>query len=260
MTNLGWEINAATIKSKFGIPATVLNDFEAVGYGVPVLNDADVLKLHDVPREDQGPIAVLGPGTGLGEAQLFWDDTLGNYRVFPSEGAHATFAPRGWKQRALQAHVQGERNHCSVERVGCGDGIVRIYRFLCSDEKSQYPSHENRTYDTPKAICEAAADGEVRAQEALDIFLSIVGAEAGHMALRGLTTGGVYICGGIFPKNMDAVKRGGVLEAFLWKDSRFHDKVLKYIPLYVVLEEKVGLIGTREQAIRLAIETLGGHV
>lgn len=233
----------------------MLNDFEAVGYGVPVLTDANLLVLHDAPVDDQGPKAVLGPGTGLGEAQLFWDADLGNYRVLPSEGAHATFAPRGWKQRALQAHVQNERGHCSVERVGCGDGLRRIYDFLGTDEVSQYPGRDLTCKKDPAEISGAALDGsDPRAAEALDIFLSIIGAEAGQMALRGLTTGGVYICGGIFPKVLDRVKMGGVLEAFLWRESRFHDKVLKRIPLYVVLEEKVGLLGTREQAIRLLLQ------
>lgn len=255
MTNLGWAIDEREIADRFGITSTVLNDFEAVGYGVPALPDSALLTLYEARMEAQGPKAVLGPGTGLGEAQLFWDEALGNYRVCSSEGSHATFAPRGWKQRALQAHVQNERGHCSVERVGCGDGLRRIYDFLGSDEVSQYPGRDLALKRNPAEISTAALDGsDPRALEALDIFLSIVGAEAGQMALRGLTTGGVYICGGIFPKVIDRVKAGGVTEAFLWKDSRFHDKVLKHIPLFVVLEEKVGLIGTREQAIRILVQ------
>lgn len=255
MTNLGWTIDAAEVESEFGIRSTVLNDFEAVGYGVPVLTENDLLVLHDVPAEDKGPKVVLGPGTGLGEAMLFWDDSTNGYRVHPSEGAHATFAPRGWKQRALQAHVEQERGHCSVERVACGDGLVRIYNFLRSDEPSQYPKDrmDRSKQVAPADVTTAALDrSDPVAVEALDMFLSIVGAEAGHMALRSLASGGVYICGGIFPKVLERVKAGGVLEAFLWRASRFHDKVLKDIPLYVVTEEKIGLLGTREQAIRIA--------
>lgn len=257
MTNLGWTIDAAEVEAQFGIRSTVLNDFEAVGYGVPVLTDNDLVVLNDVPAEDKGPKAVLGPGTGLGEAVLFWDDHLNNYKVHASEGAHATFAPRGWKQRALQAHVEQERGHCSVERVACGSGLVRIYDFLRSDEPSQYPQDrmDRSKQVTPADVTMAALDkSDPVAVESLDVFLSIVGAEAGHMALRSLASGGVYICGGIFPKVMERVSAGGVLEAFLWRASRFHDKVLKDIPLYVVTEEKIGLLGTREQAIRIAEE------
>lgn len=259
-TNLGWVIDAVEVTQKFGFPCCVLNDFEAVGYGVTVLSNHDVLVLNDVPAEPKGPKAVLGPGTGLGEAQLFWDDALKNYRVHASEGAHATFAPRGWKQRALQAHVEAERGHCSVERVACGSGLVRIYNFLHSDEISNrlgnLPKLQN---PTPADVSTAALAGsDPIAAEALDMLLAIVGAEASHMALRCLATGGVYIAGGVFPKVIDRVKAGGVLEAFLWKASRFHDKVLKDIPLYVVLEEKVGLMGSREKAIQLVqMESLG---
>lgn len=200
----------------------------------------------------QGPIAVLGPGTGLGEAQLFWDDTRHGYLVHPSEGSHATFAPRGDKQRALQAHVEAMLEHCSVERVACGSGLVLIYKFLAKEYGAAHPGWTPPPNDpTPAQVSNSALDGsDPVAVDALDMMLAIVGAEAGHMALRALTTGGVYICGGIFPKTIERVKKGGVLKAFLWKESRFYEKVLKDIPLYVVMEEKVGLIGTREAAIR----------
>lgn len=227
MTNLGWTIDAAEVQQHFGIRSTVLNDFEAVGYGVPVLTENDLVCLHDVPAEDKGPKAVLGPGTGLGEAVLFWDETIQNYKVHASEGAHATFAPRGWKQRALQAHVEQERGHCSVERVACGSGLVRIYEFLRSDKPCQFPGdkRDGGKQLEPSDVTTMALDkSDPVAVEALDLFLAIVGAEAGHMALRSLTSGGIYICGGIFPKVMEQVRSGGVLEAFLWRASRFYEK------------------------------------
>jgi glucokinase len=251
-TNLGWVVDADEVSKQFNLRSRVLNDFEAVGYGVPALGEHDILVLNNVPAEEKGPKAVLGPGTGLGEAQLFWDDSINNYKVYASEGSHATFAPRGWKQRALQARVEAERGHCSVERVACGSGLVRIYDFLHSDEVSNRPGVTKLTNPTPADVSIAAMSGnDPIATEALDMLLAIVGAEASHMALRSLSSGGVYIAGGILPKVVERVKQGGVLEAFLWKASRFHDKVLKDIPLYVVLEERVGLIGSREQAIQL---------
>jgi glucokinase len=255
MTNLGWIVDAEEVRQRFGLACEVLNDFEAVGYGVPALDQKrDVLVLNDVPAEPRGPIAVLGPGTGLGQCQLFWDKSSGSYTVHPSEGAHATFAPRGWKQRALQASVEHERGHCSVERVACGSGLLRIYDFLQQAQAINGPpdGSKQRRETTPAGVSQAALEGaDPVAVEALDMFLAIVGAEAGHMALRALSTGGVYIAGGIFPKIIERVKAGGVLEAFLWRASRFHDKVLKHTPLYVVLEEKVGLVGSRERAVAL---------
>lgn len=251
-TNLKWVVDKEDVEREFGIPCRVLNDFEAIGYGVTSLGSHQILTLHDVPREKRGPLSVLGPGTGLGQAQLFWNDAIGNYTVYPSEGSHATFAPRGWKQRALQAKVEADRGHCSVERVACGSGLVRIYEFLHTDEISHRPIHPPMENPTPASVSKAGLERtDPVASEALDMFLSIVGAEASHMALRGLSTGGVYIAGGILPKVLERVEEGGLLEAFLWKASRFHDKVLKHIPLYVVLEERVGLMGSREQAIQL---------
>ena len=100
-----------------GVKVSVLNDFEAAGYGVLDLRpgDGDVLPLNDVPADPRGPIAVLGPGTGLGQAQLFWDSDEGHYRVWPSEGAHGGFAPRGWRQRALSGSVEDALGYCEVK-------------------------------------------------------------------------------------------------------------------------------------------------
>ena len=251
-TNITWVVDKNEVERDFQIPCRVLNDFEAIGYGVTQLSDDQILKVHDVPRDPRGPISVLGPGTGLGEAQLFWDEGIDSYRVQPSEGSHATFAPRGWKQRALQAMVEAERGHCSVERVACGSGLVRIYNFLVTDEQSHRPGVVHMEEPTPASVSQVAMDGsDPLAVEALDVFISIVGAEAGHMALRSLASGGVYIAGGILPKVINRATEGGLLDAFLWRASRFHDKVLKFVPLYVVLDEKVGLLGSRSQALRI---------
>lgn len=259
-TNISWVVDKKQVEEEFGIPCRVLNDFEAIGYGVTQLQDNQVLAIHDVPREEKGPIAVLGPGTGLGEAQLFWNNEIDNYTVYPSEGSHATFAPRGWKQRSLQALVEAERGHCSVERVACGSGLVRIYNFLLTDEQSHKPGYQSLDDPTPASVSQAGLDEtDPVAVEALNMFLSIVGAEAGYMALRGLSTGGVYIAGGILPKVISRATDGGLLDAFLWKESRFHDKVLKDIPLYVVLDEKVGLLGSRQQAVQTLLHVISGH-
>lgn len=125
MTNLGWIIDKAALEKQFGYRVGVLNDFEAVGYGVRFVDPSKVLVLNEYPATPKAPIAVLGPGTGLGEAQLFWDESQDTYRVYPSEGSHADFAPRGWKQRALAQFVESELGFCEVESVGCGAGLER---------------------------------------------------------------------------------------------------------------------------------------
>ncbi|BDA42706.1 Glucokinase [Coccomyxa sp. Obi] len=293
MTNLSWVIDGDYLSEAHGIRVAVLNDFEANGYGVTALQPDHLVCLNEVPEVEkvrapqemlvkssgrqtlhipsvqeklsihcmpvqQGPKAVLGPGTGLGEAQLFWDEVQGGYKVWPSEGSHAIFAPRGWKQRALQVFVEKELGACEVEHVACGSGLERIYRFLQSDESCNRPhlgmdkcKARNEPHDAP-AITKAALEGsDDLAVEAVDMFLAIIGAEAGYMGLRALATGGVYICGGITHKLIEKIRdRRCLVDSFLHQESRFH-KLLRTFPLYAVVYERTGLLGTREYAIRL---------
>mmetsp|Transcript_39538 Transcript_39538/g.112112 ORF Transcript_39538/g.112112 Transcript_39538/m.112112 type:complete len:428 (+) Transcript_39538:359-1642(+) len=262
MTNLGWEINGPELAKEFGYKVGILNDFEAVGYGVRCVDDDYILKLNDVPAVEKAPVAVLGPGTGLGEAQLFWDDSQGAYKVYPSEGSHADFAPRGWKQRALSQFVEHKLGFCEVESVGCGSGLERIYAFLISDEgphsedllqyfTANWESNKPIPLKNAPEISKGALDGTCSiSREAVDMMLSIIGAEASHMALRSLARGGVYIAGGITPKVIDRLHFGGLLEAFLSKKARFFN-FLKTVPLTVILDEKVGLLGSREYGIQM---------
>lgn len=252
MTNLSWVIDGDYLSEAHGIRVAVLNDFEANGYGVTALQPEHLVCLNEVSEVEKGPKAVLGPGTGLGEAQLFWDEIQGGYKVWPSEGSHAIFAPRGWKQRALQVFAEKELGSCEVEHVACGSGLERIYRFLQSDECCNRPHLEMDMCKDAPAITKAALDGgDDLAVEAVDMFLAIIGAEAGYMGLRALATGGVYICGGITPKLIEKIRdRRCLVESFLHTESRFH-KLLRTFPLYAVVYERTGLLGTREYAIRL---------
>ena len=112
----------------------VLNDFVAIGYAIPTLPSAALHAVNDRPRAAQGPIAVLGPGTGLGETQLLWDSGIGGYVAWASEGSHAGFAPRGETQRKLLEFAEEELEMpCEVEHVACGTGVKRIYRFVCKE-------------------------------------------------------------------------------------------------------------------------------
>eukprot|EP01024_Parvocaulis_polyphysoides_P064614 TRINITY_DN7522_c2_g1_i1.p1 TRINITY_DN7522_c2_g1~~TRINITY_DN7522_c2_g1_i1.p1 ORF type:complete len:471 (+),score=59.83 TRINITY_DN7522_c2_g1_i1:113-1414(+) len=272
-TNSGWVINSRSISQKFKWQVALLNDFEAVGYGVAVVPEDQIVNLRpEVKAAQKAPMVVLGPGTGLGEAQLMWDTGISGYKVWPSEGAHADFAPRGWKQQKLlefcenELLKEGENNgHCEVEHVACGSGLGRIYKFLMTDRtgpktlfgKEVESRSGNKSNDmSPADISKAAADGtDPYAEQAMDMFLSIIGQEAGHMALRAMAYGGVYIAGGIIPKNLERAMLGGIVEGFLNPQSRFN-KVLQRFPLFLVKTEDVGLIGTREYAVKLLQERL----
>lgn len=252
MTNLPWVIDGQQLRKQHGILFAVLNDFAAVGYGIPAVPASDLVVLNDVPVAPEGPKAVLGPGTGLGEAIMVWEESFGGYRVWPSEGSHAAFAPRGWKQRALAAFAEEELDqHCEVEHVACGSGLERIVRFLQSDTADLHVKHSQ--YTTPAQISKAALSGEDPiALLAVDMFLCILGAEAAHMGLRILATGGVYICGGIVPKLLARIEQGNVAAAFLDRDARFAP-LLKTFPLFLVKNENLGLLGCQQFALKLLI-------
>eukprot|EP01025_Chloroclados_australasicus_P018812 TRINITY_DN2001_c0_g1_i4.p2 TRINITY_DN2001_c0_g1~~TRINITY_DN2001_c0_g1_i4.p2 ORF type:complete len:441 (-),score=79.57 TRINITY_DN2001_c0_g1_i4:712-2034(-) len=268
-TNSPWVISSENIGKRFNWQVALLNDFEAVGYGVAELGPDDVVNLRpEVAPQERAPMVVLGPGTGLGEAQLMWDSGMNKYKVWPSEGSHADFAPRGWKQQKLLEFCEIELlsanengGHCEVEHVACGSGLARIYRFLKSD--GSFPrtlfgnivdnsaTNEALLAIDPADISIAAAKGtDPFAEQAMDMFMSIIGQEAGHMALRAMAYGGVYIAGGIIPKNMERATMGSITEGFLNSSSRFN-KVLQKFPLYLVVREEVGIIGTREYALSL---------
>ena len=256
MPNCGWTLDAAEISAacRLGV-VKLLNDFEAVGYGVPAVAPDMIVDIHAGETVAKGPKVVLGPGTGFGQAQLFWNEDWGTYQVYPSEGGHADFSPRGWKQRQLNQHVEALLGCCETEHVCCGDGLVRIYDFLRTDQGSHRAGVAAPDLDAPgvsrAALADPAAGGGAEdnplAREAVDIFLSILGQEAGNWGLRSLATGGVYIAGGITPRLRGRVELGEMRNAFLHRKSRFTE-VLQKLPLKLVLDGDVGLLGAREYA------------
>eukprot|EP00879_Flechtneria_rotunda_P001740 GHRR01001903.1.p1 GENE.GHRR01001903.1~~GHRR01001903.1.p1 ORF type:complete len:392 (+),score=87.56 GHRR01001903.1:271-1446(+) len=252
MTNISWVIDGRQLEQQFGFRTAVLNDFEALGYSIPVMQEPDLVALTDAPMVPEAPKVVMGPGTGLGAAQLFWDTGLQNYKVVPGEGAHATFAPRGWRQMALTAYVTARLGHCEIEEVACGRGLELIYEFLISDPTFRHPDNKPIMRKLAPEITAEALEGDPIATAAVDMFLSIIGAEAGAMALRCLARGGVFIAGGIVPRMMQRVKQGVLLEAFVNRTARERFQyLLETMPLYVVTNTKAGIIGSREYALRL---------
>ncbi|CAG9463829.1 unnamed protein product [Pedinophyceae sp. YPF-701] len=243
MTNLGWDIAASKLEEVLGgAPCALLNDFQAIGYGVRALDDGDIEVLHQGVLEEGQPIAVIGPGTGLGACQAFWDSGRRDYVVVPGEGSHSDFAPRTPRQMDLARFCYDELGRSAeIEEVGCGSGLERIYRFLGGDTTSIDAA----------GISKLAGEGDELAVEALSMMLEIVGQEAGHMAIRSLAFGGVYIAGGIVPKNIQIARNGRMLNGFLNPTSRLSELHAKF-PLYVVKNESVGLLGALHYATYLA--------
>jgi glucokinase len=250
VTNLPWHLDAHTLAREIGIRAVrLVNDFEAIGYGIEALRDEDlvVLQLQSGEARIHAPCALIGAGTGLGQGILVWEGD--HYEPLPTEGGHADFAPVDEQQIALLRYLMERYGHVSYERVLSGPGLVNIYQFL-RDSAPQSPTLRQATGDPAAAISEAALAGsDPLAAEALDLFVRIFGAQAGNLALACLPHEGLYVAGGIAPKILEKLRSGIFMESFLAKGRM--TPVLSGVPVKVILNAKVGLLGAALAAGRL---------
>ncbi len=238
VTNLKWAIDAVELAEIFGIrQISLINDFYAIALGVPLLGPSDRLSLHEGTHRPREPIAILGAGTGLGEANVIWSGDQWN--VVPSEGGHADFAPQDELQTKLFLSLLERYGHVSWERVCSGMGLVNIFTFL-GGAKDADPAH----------VAALADAGDPIAVKTFNTFVDIYGAEAGNMALRILARGGVYLAGGVAAKNRKFFTDGRFVDAFLRK-GRFTE-MLREMPIDLIIDEKVGLRGAAEMARRIA--------
>jgi len=252
ITNLPWQIDEASIAEEFRIPQVrLINDFQAVAYGIEALEIQDLATLQAGAPQECGVRAVIGAGTGLGEGFMVWQG--GYYAAFPSEGSHADFAPTDALQIKLLRYLAARYGHVSYERLVSGPGLVNIFDFLRDTRGQQITAElqsEMKAGDPAAAISGFAMAGkDDLAVSALDLFARIYGAEAGNLALKVLARGGVYIAGGIAPQIMGKLEDGEFLRAFADK-GRFAG-LLGDIPVHVVLNPKVGLLGAVRVAGRL---------
>lgn len=243
-SNLPWVIEQSRLAKQIQLPATLLiNDLEASAWGLAALAAGDFIPLHEVRGPATGNQAVIAPGTGLGEAGLFWDGT--RHHVFACEGGHTDFAPRGDLQIGLLRYLQAQFGHVSCERVLSGPGLVSIYAFLresgCGEESAEF-GEQLKKGDAAAVISRAALDSTSRlAEQALDLWISVYGAEASNLALKLMATGGLYLTGGISPKIISKLTASGFMQAFL--DKGRLTPLLEAIPVQVIMNEKTGLLG-----------------
>lgn len=251
--NLPWVIRASEIAHALGLPQVeLINDFAAVGWGIPHLGSADLATLQPGKQAAHGAIAYLGAGTGLGEGFMFWDEAAGGYRVFSSEGGHGDFAARDAVEQSIFAYLARRHGRVSYERVLSGMGLINIYKALVEElGRAEAPGvrAEMASEDPAAVISRHGLEGSDRTcAEALDHFVAIYGAEAGNLALRVLAVGGLYVTGGIAPHIMARLRGGGFMRAFGDK-GRFAG-LCAQIPVHVVLNTQVGLLGAAACAAR----------
>lgn len=253
ITNLPWRMQTAAITSRFQIgSATLINDFQAVGYGLEVLAEADFVTLQSgVPLLHANRL-VIGAGTGLGVAQLIWVGD--HYKVSATEGGHADFAPASQRQLDLASHLLRRFGRCSMEHVLSGPGLVNIYGFIAEQQNQQGSAacqSVMASADPAAAITQAAQAQEKLAMAALELFVEVYGAQTGNFALASLALGGVYIAGGIAPKLIEQLKTPRFMAAFRHKGKMAG--LMEQMPVRVVMNAEIGLLGSRVIAQRTAL-------
>lgn len=242
LVNLGWHCSTVELEKTFpDIPVIkIFNDLEATAYGIFLLPDNELLcitgeeenkKTSELGHLDKNH-SILAPGTGLGEALI-----MGG-KVYPTEGAHCEFGPRTIEEARLWEFLHGKYNHVSYERILSGPGLVNLASFFMKERKIPHLDFPL----IPEEITGRAMAGTCDVcKSALDLFVSILGAEAGNLALKSLSMGGVFLGGGIPPKILGKLKEDIFSRGFYDK-GRFRDLMTR-IPVYVILNSQAALLG-----------------
>jgi glucokinase len=254
-TNLAWMVDARELAKVVGLDTVwLINDLEAQAYGIAGLEAEDCVALNAGAPEAEGNTAVIAAGTGLGEAGLYWDGT--RHWPFATEGGHTGFAPTDELQVELLRYLLRRFRHVSWERVLSGPGLHHIYMFLRDTGRGAEPvwlKEEMLRDDPPIVISRAGLAGTAElCVQALEVFVSLYGAEAGNLALKVMATGGVFVGGGIAPKILDKLTDAGFMRAFTAKGRM--QALLEAIPVLVIRNDRTALCGAaRCAALRAAL-------
>jgi glucokinase len=252
-SNLPWTVESARLAKELALPSAMLiNDLEANAWGIASLGEQDLVALNRVKGMPVGNQAVISAGTGLGEAGLFWNGR--DYDIFASEGGHCDFAPRTELEMELLRYLVARFGHVSYERIVSGPGLVNVYHFLRDTHRGEEPkwlTEELGQGDAAATISRTAVAGKsVLAEHALDLWISIYGAEAGNLALKLMATGGVFLGGGIAPKLVSKLSGPLFMQAFVGKGRM--QALLESIPVRVITNDKIALFGAARYAMAKA--------
>ena len=261
-TNLPWVVSEETIVKKLKVKrAHLINDLEALAYSVPLLQEDDLFTLNQGDAMAGGVIGVIAPGTGLGEAFLTFDRS--RYRAHASEGGHADFAPTSEAEINLLHYLRKKYEHVSYERVCSGMAIPDIYQFLRDagyGEEPEWLAGELAGVEDQTPVIVKGALGEEKTCElctaTLDIFVSVLAAEAGNLALKVMATGGLYVGGGIPPPIISLFEKPTFLQAF--KNKGRYSEFMENIPIHVITNPKAALMGAAFYGLEIAQCADGG--
>jgi glucokinase len=254
-TNLPWILDEEDLVQTLAIDSVrLVNDFHALALGIQSVAGKDLVTLNEGVRDPRGPWAVIGAGTGLGEA-ITTVDGGGRREVLPTEGGHCSFAPRTELEIGVLRFLSRRYDHVSWERILSGDGLVNLAEGIAEvtglrPADALQETIANDRHNAPAAVTGGAAKGDPLCKRALELFCKLYGAEAGNFALKTLATGGVFVAGGIAPKIIDWLKDGRFREAFF--DKGRMRRLLEQMPVQVVLDTEAGLLGAAALAAREA--------
>jgi glucokinase len=241
MTNVEWAVDAGELRSGFGFRhVRLLNDLEAMAYGVPALNATEVRVLQEGTTKEQSNIALIAAGTGLGQAVLHY--VGGGYTPLPSEGGHSDFAARTDRELDLVRYLTRQYGRAEIEHVLCGRGLVNLSDFTHQAAGCEDPASGGKPPDMPATVSALGLARSCRhCVEALDMFVEAYGAAAGNLALTAVTRGGVFVGGGIAPKILPALENGLFVKAFNAKEPM--REMLEGMPVRVILNPQTALLG-----------------
>jgi glucokinase len=249
LTNLGWDVDGVAVAEFLGLRQVgLLNDLEAMAYGTLRLAPEHRVALQTGVPQEQRTIAVIAAGTGLGEGGLVWDGT--QYRAVPTEGGHTDFGPRSELEIDMLRFLTAKFGRVSYERILSGPGLVNVYEFLRSRTTTPEPAwlRQSLSSGDPAAVISQAGleSTDAVCVQTLDMFVSLYGSEAGNLALKFLSTGGVFVGGGIAPKILPLLKRGTFMQSFVAKGR--YSSLLEQMPVDVILDDRCALIGAAHYA------------
>lgn len=244
ITNLAKQVDEHQISVAFhNSHVCLINDLEATAYGLAVLNENDIFELQAGVKESKGNIAIIAPGTGLGEAGLFWDGKC--YHPFATEGGHSDFAARTEQDVLLYKYLQNRFGHVSWERLVSGQGIVNLYQFLVEEMKMEAAEGLDYKQVQPTLaarISAAAFNQKIPAcVETMSLFFRLLAEEAANLVLKLKATGGVFIGGGIITKVYPFIDKVSFLQVFCAAGRL--NSLLKGVPVKIILNEKTALLG-----------------